>query len=57
MCDWIEEMSVEEYEVQMVLTYVPEADTLDWDAAVLAARKRDAQAADEFELFCLEDGL
>lgn len=57
MCSWIDEMTVEDYDVQLVLTYVPEADVLDWRAAILAARDRDVQAADDFESSLWEDWL
>jgi hypothetical protein len=39
----------EEYEVQMILTYVPEAEYLPWETALFTAHVRDAEAARQLE--------
>jgi hypothetical protein len=36
-------------DIQMILTYVPEAEWLTWEQALFLAHTRDAEAARQFE--------
>ena len=42
-------MTDEELEVEMVLTYVPEAEWVGWTRAIYLAKRRDSVAANQLE--------
>lgn len=46
---------MDDSEVEMVLTYVPEAEFMSWELAVFTASCRDAEASRQFEWSVLDD--